>query len=169
MRVPPPPPLSPDDATKRFDLEPPSLDVVPKGKDDPDALSAALETVLQDCRRTGTTAVIAHTDYHAARLVEVAESMNMAIPRDLALIAYDDELADSARVPLTALTAPRLEVGRTALALLLERLEPARSHPAVRHVELLPRLTVRESCGCGPSGPRGGRMIDPISSATTVG
>jgi len=124
MRVPPPPPLSPDDATKRFDLEPPSLDVVPKGKDDPDALSAALETVLQDCRRTGTTAVIAHTDYHAARLVEVAESMNMAIPRDLALIAYDDELADSARVPLTALTAPRLEVGRTALALLLERLDP---------------------------------------------
>ena len=68
--------------------------------------------------------MIAHTDYHAARLEEVAESMNIAIPRELAIIAYDDELADSAPVPLTAVTAPRLEVGRTALAMMLSVWNP---------------------------------------------
>ena len=139
-----------DEATKRFGIDPAPIDVVPKGEEDPDALTAALETVIQDCHRTGTTAVIAHTDFHAARLEEVAESMNMAIPRDLAIIAYDDELADSAHVPLTAVTAPRLEVGQTALAMMIERLEPTNSFPAVRHIELLPRLTVRESCGYRP-------------------
>ena len=139
-----------DEATKRFGLEPAPIDVVPKGEEDPDALTAALRTVLEECHRAGTTAVIAHTDFHAARLEEVAESMNIAIPRELAIIAYDDELADSADVPLTAVTAPRLEVGRTALAMMLERLEPTNSLQAVRHIELLPRLTIRESCGYRP-------------------
>jgi DNA-binding LacI/PurR family transcriptional regulator len=94
--------------------------------------------VLQECGRTGTTAVIAHTDFHATRLVEVADSMGVAVPEDLAVIAYDDELAESAHVPLTAVTAPRLKVGRTALALMLERLDPTSSVAAIRHVELLP-------------------------------
>jgi DNA-binding LacI/PurR family transcriptional regulator len=135
------------EATQRFGLEPAQVEVVPKGEEDPDELVVALRRLLRECRRTGTTAVIAHTDFHAARLVEVAESMDIAVPADLAVIAYDDELADSAIVPLTAVTAPRLEVGRAALAMLLERLDPAGGLEAVRHLQLLPRLTVRQSCG----------------------
>lgn len=133
------------EATERFGLEPAPIHVVPKGDEDPDALTAALRTVVQECGRSGTTAVIAHTDYHASRLVEVADSMGVAVPEDLAIIAYDDELAELAQVPLTAVTAPRREVGRTALALMLERLDPTSSIAAVRHVELLPSLTVRQS------------------------
>ena len=128
---------------------------LPKGYDDPAELAQALEALLDDCAATGTRAVLVHTDDHAARLVETALDRGMRVPEDLAVVAYDDENAELAAVPLTAVTPPRREVGREALRLVLDRVGDVGQGEGVRasrHVELLPRLTVRESCGAAPDG-----------------
>jgi DNA-binding LacI/PurR family transcriptional regulator len=51
-------------------------------------------------------------------------------------------------VPLTAVCPPKFTLGQTACELLLRKLraDPARSQP-IQHLNLLPELRVRESCG----------------------
>lgn len=121
---------------------------LPKGEEDPAALTDVLARFLGECRESGTRAVLAHTDYHAARLVETALDRGWRIPEDLAVVAYDDENAELAAVPLTAVTPPRLEVGREALQLLVDRVNaPDPASRPTRHLDLLPWLTVRASCG----------------------
>jgi DNA-binding LacI/PurR family transcriptional regulator len=92
-----------------------------------------------------------HTDYHAARLVEVAHQRGQHVPGDFAVVAYDDELAAHADVPLTAITSPRRQLGREALRLLASRIAPVsdRTSPPYQ-VQLLPSLTIRASCGAVP-------------------
>ncbi|UFU07817.1 LacI family DNA-binding transcriptional regulator [Ruania halotolerans] len=121
---------------------------LPKGNDDPDALADALDDMLAACRRERATAVLVHSDYHAARLVERAHRLGIEIPDELAVVAYDDELAAHAAVPLTAITFPKREVGRQAVRLVTERIAPSDDGPPpARHIQLVPRLSVRESCG----------------------
>ena len=72
------------------------------------------------------------------------------MPEDLALIAYEDEVAGLADVPLSAIAPPKRSVGELAAKLLLQRLAERRSglSPAPRqHLELLPELRIRSSCG----------------------
>ncbi len=135
-------------AVEHFGMEIGPVTTMPKGEDDPTALSTTLQRWLRECTSTQTTCVLVHTDFHAAQLVEVAEAAGVRVPDDLAVVAYDDELAEFAHVPLTAVTPPRLEVGQAALSLLIDRIEqPAGTRAPVRHLQLLPRLTVRDSCG----------------------
>lgn len=118
---------------------------LPKG--DEDDLDAALARVLDECRSTGTTAVLVHTDVHAARLVEMAADLGIRIPEDLAVVAYDDDTAALSLVPLTAVTAPRRDLGHESLRVLIERIVEADERSAPRHITMLPGLTVRSSCG----------------------
>ncbi|GAA4960937.1 substrate-binding domain-containing protein [Kineococcus glutinatus] len=143
-----------DEAVRRLGLRPAPDVALPKGEDDPEDLDAALQDLLDGCAATGTAAVLAHTDDHATRLVEAALDRGLDVPRDLAVVAYDDEVAAFAPVPLTAVTPPRRAVGREALRTLVERLGEGEPRGAGRHVELLPTLTVRSSCGAATSAGR---------------
>lgn len=123
-----------------------------KGEDEPERLRRELDDLLDRCAATGTRAVLAHTDDHAARLVEAALDRGLRVPEDLAVVAYDDENAQLAAVPLTAVAPPRRDLGREALRVLVDRIteqEDERRPP--RHVDLLPRLVVRASCGGRPA------------------
>lgn len=136
------------EATRRLAL-PPAPDVpLPKGDDDPEQLDQAIRTLLDECVAGGCRALLVHTDDHATRVVEAALDRGLRVPGDLAVVAYDDEVAEFAPVPLTAVTSPRHELGREAVRMLVDR---ATSGPdgggPPRHVQLLPRLTVRRSCG----------------------
>jgi DNA-binding LacI/PurR family transcriptional regulator len=64
------------------------------------------------------------------------------------VIAYDDEVAAFGDTPLSAVKPPKREVGQAAVELLLERIAAVRDAvvPPRRHLDLLPHLTVRESC-----------------------
>ncbi|WP_433357184.1 substrate-binding domain-containing protein [Microtetraspora malaysiensis] len=53
--------------------------------------------------------------------------------------------------PLTAVAPPKRAVGATAVELLLRRLRSGSALP-VHHVELLPELKVRASCGAASAG-----------------
>ncbi|WP_062216958.1 substrate-binding domain-containing protein [Streptomyces sp. NBRC 109706] len=100
---------------------------------------------------TGTRAALVHSDYDAIELLQRLRARGLHTPEDMALIAYDDEIASLAEVPLTAVTPAKHQLGVVAAQLLLDRMDApaAAGPPATRHVVLHPRLTIRDSCGTG--------------------
>jgi DNA-binding LacI/PurR family transcriptional regulator len=139
-------------AVHRVGLDPAPDVALPKGEDNPEALDGALAGLLDRCLATGTRAALVHTDSHASRLVEAALDRGLRIPEDLAVVAFDDDLAELAAVPLTAVTSPGRAIGEQALRLLLDRIAERDQPQPARHVQLVPHLTVRESCGARESG-----------------
>lgn len=109
---------------------------------------------LADAIRTGrATAALMHNDEDATWMVRRLAELDVRVPGDLALVTYDDEVAALADTPLTAVAPPKRAVGRRAAELLLERLTTPNAEAAPRiHLDLLPTLRVRASCG--PPTPR---------------
>ena len=90
--------------------------------------------------KAGVTAALIHSDEDAIVLVPKLQARGIRVPDDLALIAYDDEVAGLADVPLTAVAPPKRAVGEQAAKLLLQRLAERRAGrpPTPRqHLELL--------------------------------
>lgn len=70
----------------------------------------------------------------------------LEIPRELALVGYDDiDFASATVVPLTSIRQPSGLIGRTAVDLLVEQLNAAPGQAQHREVEFQPELVVRES------------------------
>ncbi|MEZ0066832.1 DNA-binding LacI/PurR family transcriptional regulator [Streptacidiphilus sp. MAP12-20] len=125
-------------------LLPPPL---PKPTDFADAL-AALPTAVADGQ---VDAALVHTDTDALVLLQQLQAHGLRVPQDIALVAYDDETAALADVPLSAVAPPKHALGETAVELLLQRMGeapeagPAGAQPPRRHLDLLPALRVRAS------------------------
>ncbi|MZD06375.1 substrate-binding domain-containing protein [Streptomyces sp. SID5785] len=97
----------------------------------------------------GVTAAILHSDADALVLVPRLRAHGIRVPEDLAVITYDDEVAALADLPLTAVAPAKRTVGRRAAELLLSRLTRAPGAPAepAQHLDVLPELRIRDSCG----------------------
>lgn len=107
---------------------------------------------LEECRRTDTHAALVLPDEEAITLINLAEEAGMDIPEDLAIVAYDDEVADLAPVPLTSIAPPKRDVGYAAVTMCMERLAGKSGtsvSPALRRVSLAPKLIIRESTVMG--------------------
>ncbi len=100
--------------------------------------------ILQQCRSLNMTAVLVHSDLDALALVRQATAAGLKVPGDLAVISYDDELADSGDPPLTAVRPVKGQIGRTAVEVMVSRLTEGRRRPATR-VQLVPDLVIRSS------------------------
>lgn len=109
---------------------------------DPD-WARALDEVLDACVATGTRAVLVHSDPEAISLVERCQDRGIRVPRDLAVVTYDDEVAELCDPPLTAIRPFKADIGRAAFALLMERLRDPRR--PVHRVVVGPQLIVRGS------------------------
>ncbi|NUR27024.1 MAG: DeoR/GlpR family transcriptional regulator [Catenulispora sp.] len=124
---------------------------------EPAEIAAALAGVVGRARRGEIDAALVHTDQEAVQFVQQLQRHGLRVPDDVAVIAYDDELAGLADPPLTAVAPPRFAVGQAAARLVLSRLAqryrtaPGTAAAPRRHLELLPELRVRESCGAGRS------------------
>jgi LacI family transcriptional regulator len=126
-------------------LAPESIRIVPT-----DALTAAegrraAERIaaLSDKRRP--TAVFCANDLLALGVLQEMTKRRFEIPRDLAIVGYDDiEFAAAAAVPLTSVRQPRSQLGRAAMDLLFEEVEAADTHRH-RQVVFEPELVVRAS------------------------
>jgi DNA-binding LacI/PurR family transcriptional regulator len=103
-----------------------------------------LAATLADVDRTGTTALLVHSDPYALNLAQFCAEKGVDVPGDLAIVAYDDEVAEFGDPPLTAVRPPKTEVGRQAVETLVARLVEGSRRPAQR-VMLDPTLVVRES------------------------
>ncbi|MBT2488644.1 DeoR/GlpR family transcriptional regulator [Streptomyces sp. ISL-96] len=88
-------------------------------------------------------AALIHNDHDAIMLLQRLRSRGIDVPGDLAIVAYDDEVASLADIPLSAIAPPKQAVGAAAVELLVRRLaDPGRA----RHrLAILPELHVRAS------------------------
>ncbi|WP_374115677.1 substrate-binding domain-containing protein [Streptomyces sp. NK15101] len=94
----------------------------------------------------GVRAVLVHNDQEAVQLIPLLRARGLRAPDDLALISYDDVFAALAAPPLTAVAPPKRAVGSAAVKLLLRRLDDESALP-VHHIQLMPELKIRTSCG----------------------
>ncbi|MEU6982816.1 substrate-binding domain-containing protein [Streptomyces sp. NPDC046324] len=126
---------------------------------DPAGFERAVRALYEAVSSGRAGAALVHNDVDAIEIVRRLAELGVKVPEDLALIAYDDEVAALADTPLTAVAPPKRQVGRHATELLVERLTEGREapdreapdeEPARRHLSLLPRLRVRASCGAAP-------------------
>ncbi|MFJ6657501.1 substrate-binding domain-containing protein [Streptomyces sp. NPDC091377] len=103
-----------------------------------------LFSAFADRAVSGTlTAALVHNDHDAIVAFQRLRARGVDIPRGLALVAYDDEVAALADIPLTAVAPPKRAVGAAAVDLLVHRLATP-DRPAHR-VSILPVLNIRES------------------------
>lgn len=119
----------------------------------PVGFETATRQLFEAVREHGVSAAVVHNDVDAIMLVQRLQDLGVQVPRDLSVIAYDDEVAAFADTPLSAVAPPKSEVGAAAVELLLRRLAerrgPARTgsgRAPRRHLDLLPQLTIRDSC-----------------------
>ena len=108
--------------------------------------AGAADGMLAQLRGAGATAALVFGDREATLIEAAARRTGLSIPGDLALVSYDDELADLAEVPLTAVAPAKHRMGRLAAEVLLRRLIEGDDCP-IHQIRLRPRLVVRESCG----------------------
>jgi len=91
------------------------------------------------------TAVFCANDLVALGLLHELSRAGIDVPREVALVGYDDiDYAAAAPVPLSSVRQPREQLGRRAAELMFDEVElgPAHKH---RQVVFEPELVVRES------------------------
>ncbi|MGW0841341.1 LacI family DNA-binding transcriptional regulator [Streptomyces sp. NPDC002787] len=107
----------------------------------PAAARAVAERLLRE--QPALTGVVVHNEAILDPLLDAFEHLGLRVPADLSVTALcPDDLAESLRVPVTAIAIPAAEVGEQAVDLLMKKLDGV----AVPRATLLPpRLTVRAS------------------------
>ncbi|MFJ3987847.1 substrate-binding domain-containing protein [Streptomyces sp. NPDC090032] len=119
-------------------------------------MEAAARQLVEAVEHQEISAALVVSDTDAIMLLQLLRGFDrqLRVPQDLAIVAYDDEVAALSDLPLTAVAPPKREVGRAAVGLLLQRVrEGAQGQEAPRqHLALLPRLWIRQSCGAELQG-----------------
>lgn len=118
-----------------FRLPPPGGDAAERER----VLAAFTEAVAEG----RLDAAVVHNDHDAIVVLQRLRARGVDVPGDIAVVAYDDEVAALADIPLTAIAPPKHAVGVAAVDLLARRIaDPSRP----RHrIAILPELHVRSS------------------------
>lgn len=91
-------------------------------------------------------AIFAANNLITLGVLKAIRELDLAIPDDIAVVAFDDmPWFSELRPPLTAVSQPTYELGQEAVRLLLKRLDEPEA--PFRNVVLQTRLMVRKSCG----------------------
>jgi LacI family transcriptional regulator len=98
------------------------------------------------------TAILAINDLLALAVMRAAADLGLQIPRDLSLFGFDNIFADNYLVPrLSTVTKDAIGMGRTAVQMLIQRIEEPNRPRQV--IEKKTRLILRESTGPAPVLP----------------
>ena len=98
-------------------------------------------------------AFLCANDFTAGNLMHTLSSIGERIPEDIKIVGIDDvKYASLLPVPLTTQHQPCRDIGRIAVAVMLDRIANPDLPP--RDVLLGCRIVVRQSCGKGTAGPR---------------
>lgn len=107
----------------------------------PGAAAVVAEQLLRE--QPALTGVIVHNEPLLEPLIDAFEQLGLRVPGDLSVTAIcPDELAESARVPVTSVALPAAELGSRAVELLMKKLGGKTVPDATL---LAPRLTERAS------------------------
>jgi LacI family transcriptional regulator len=125
------------DPAALLDIETPALTV-----SDGRAAGARIVDIAEADR---PTAVFCANDLLALGVLQAVTGRGARVPRDLAIVGYDDiEFAAAAAVPLSSVRQPRESIGRTATELLLDEAREGAAHQH-RRVIFKPELAIRAS------------------------
>jgi DNA-binding LacI/PurR family transcriptional regulator len=99
------------------------------------------------------TAILAANDQLAVGALHAAWRRGRRIPDDLSIVGFDDlPVAQYLTPPLTTVRQPIAELGRTAIATLIDLLEAKRPPTLLADLVLQPELVIRDSSS-PPRGP----------------
>ena len=110
-----------------------------------------LLTELFDTEGTRPTAVFIANNSMAVGALQATKKLSLEIPRDVAVVAFDDidsECGNLFEPPLTAVVQPADLMGKLAGQRVISRLT-AQGSLEVQNIVLQPTLVVRGSCGLG--------------------
>ncbi|GGM95024.1 LacI family transcriptional regulator [Thermopolyspora flexuosa] len=108
---------------------------------------AALALLRRDPR---PTAIFATNDIVALGVLAAAKELGLRVPEDLSIVGYDNtHLAALNQISLTSVDQPRRAMGRSAAALLSDRISGPGKPSRMREVS--PSLVVRNSTGPAPA------------------
>jgi DNA-binding LacI/PurR family transcriptional regulator len=110
----------------------------------------AIRGVIDDVLEKRVSALLVHNDQDAIVLAQRLRSVGVRLPDDVALVAYDDEVAEIIDTPLTAIAPQKFMVGQEAVSTLIARIAHGAGWPT-RHVNILPELRIRRTCGAAPA------------------
>lgn len=102
-----------------------------------------IEAYLDQVAAGDLDAALVHNDHDALLLLNKLRARGISVPGDLAVVAYDDDLAPLADIPLTAVAPPKRAVGASAVDLLLQRVSDPDRPP--HRLSILPELHIRSS------------------------
>ncbi|OON80663.1 substrate-binding domain-containing protein [Streptomyces tsukubensis] len=136
------------------DAPPSPLDSAPSHTES-DRFDRTLGYLRDAVEKHGVTAALVQSDSDAIVLVPRLLARGIRVPQDLAVVAYDDEVAGLADPPLTAVAPMKRDVGARAAELLLARIAAGRTGAgtttttpvAAQHIDVMPELRVRASSG----------------------
>jgi GntR family transcriptional regulator of arabinose operon len=105
-----------------------------------------VEAVREVMARLKPDGFVCANDMTAAKLMHSLEELGHAVPQEVRIVGIDDvRYAKLLRVPLTTLRQPCLEIGETAVEVMLSRV--ARPELPARDILLDCELIIRDSCG----------------------
>jgi LacI family transcriptional regulator len=128
-------------------------DLVQEGDYSRERGRAAAQALL--ARPDRPTAIFAANDLSALGVMDTAEMLGHAIPRDLSVVGFDNlPVAASANPRLTTVDQSVQEMGKLATTLLIELLEGGVA-PGMQHVVVPTQLIIRDTCQ-GPAAAAAG-------------
>jgi LacI family transcriptional regulator len=99
-------------------------------------------------------AIFGGNDYIAMGVIDAVEELGVHIPRDIALVGFDDtEFTSNQRIRLTTVSQRKYEMGNLGVQILIDYIE-RKEADYIHKVILEPRLIIRESCGQKLRGKR---------------
>lgn len=98
---------------------------------------------------TSATAIFATNNIIARMCIRKLKEMNLQIPRDVALVSFDDiELFEFNYPPITAVSQPVDEIGENAVSILINQIKNKNKDlKTVQQIVLPTNLVIRKSCG----------------------
>lgn len=97
---------------------------------------------------TGATAFIAFNDLIAIGMLQRFRERGVRVPQDVSIVGCDDIFgADFCNPPLTTISSPIEQAGRTAVSMLLAQLDPIRGGTPRKLAVMPTHLVVRASTG----------------------
>jgi LacI family transcriptional regulator len=109
---------------------------------DSESAAAAMTRILQD-RDLRFSAVFASNDLMAFGIKKALEDTGRKVPQDVSLVGYGD-MPFASLISLTSVSCPALEMGKSALSLLIQTIE--KKYVSSRQTVMRPTLILRSSC-----------------------
>ncbi|MCG8309120.1 MAG: LacI family transcriptional regulator [Cytophagales bacterium] len=105
---------------------------------DQEHLKACLKRLIYNHQIDG---LLAHSDYHAFKAMEIIHESGLNVPGDISIIGYADEpLANYTTPKITTVKQPAFEIGKTGMELLMNLIETGDAgEPKVLTTELIIR------------------------------